>query len=94
MAAQIALSHHEWFDGNGYPRGLKGEEIPLEGRIVAVADVLDALLSDRPYRPAMSTEEAVGLIVEERGTHFDPAVVDALTENLAEALALRDGGAK
>jgi len=94
MAAQIALTHHEWFDGSGYPRGLKGEEIPIEGRIVAVADVLDALLSDRPYRKAMGTEEAVGLIVEERGTHFDPAVVDALTENLAEALALRDNGPK
>jgi PAS domain S-box-containing protein len=94
MAAAIALSHHEWFDGSGYPQGLSGEEIPIEARIVAVADVLDALLSDRPYRPAMTTEETMALIVEERGAHFDPAVVDALTENLAEALALRNAGAE
>ena len=89
MAADIALTHHEWFDGSGYPRGLKGEEIPIEGRIVAVADVFDALLSDRPYRPAMSLDEATELIVAERGAHFDPAVVDALLDNLDEAIRLR-----
>ncbi len=89
MAATIALTHHEWFDGSGYPQGLSGEEIPLEGRIVAVADVFDALLSDRPYRPAMTLEQAMELIEEESGSHFDPAVVHALTENLSEALALR-----
>jgi len=89
MAAQIALTHHEWFDGSGYPRGLKGEEIPVEGRIVAVADVFDALLSDRPYRAALGARGAIALIREERGTHFDPDVVDALLENLDEALALR-----
>jgi putative two-component system response regulator len=83
MAATIALTHHEWFDGNGYPQGLSGEEIPLEGRIVAVADVFDALLSDRPYRPAMTTEQAMELIEEESGTHFDPDVVKALTGNLS-----------
>jgi PAS domain S-box-containing protein len=89
MAAAIALTHHEWFDGSGYPQGLSKEEIPIEGRVAAAADVFDALLSDRPYRPAMTTEQAVKLIVEERGTHFDPDVVDALIENLDEALALR-----
>jgi putative two-component system response regulator len=89
MAARIALTHHEWFDGSGYPRGLGGEEIPIEGRIVAVADVLDALLSDRPYRPAMSIEEAVGVIRDGRGTHFDPEVVDVLLEHLEDALELR-----
>jgi putative two-component system response regulator len=89
MAARIALSHHEWFDGSGYPLGLAGEEIPIEGRIVAVADVLDALLSDRPYRPAMSVEEATATIAAERGTHFDPKVVDVLFAHLEEALALR-----
>lgn len=89
MAATIALTHHEWFDGSGYPQGLLGDEIPLEGRIVAVADVFDALLSDRPYRPAMTVEQAIELIEEESGTHFDPTVVEALTENLSEALALR-----
>ncbi|HKB52312.1 MAG TPA: HD domain-containing phosphohydrolase, partial [Solirubrobacterales bacterium] len=89
LAATIALTHHEWFDGSGYPRGLRNGEIPLEGRIVAVADVFDALLSDRPYRPAMTTEQAMKLIEEESGTHFDPDVVKALTGNLDEALALR-----
>jgi PAS domain S-box-containing protein len=90
MAARIALTHHEWFDGSGYPRGLKGEEIPIEGRIVAVADVFDALLSDRPYRPAKSITEAVEIIKEGRGTHFDPEVVDVLLEHLEDAQALRD----
>ncbi len=90
IAATIALTHHEWFAGSGYPQGLSREEIPLEGRIVAVADVFDALLSDRPYRPAMTTEQAMELIEEESGTHFDPAVVEALIANLDEALALRD----
>lgn len=89
LAATIALTHHEWFDGNGYPRGLSGEEIPLEGRIVAVADVFDALLSDRPYRPTMTTEQAIELIVEESGAHFDPDVVEALVGSLEEVLALR-----
>jgi PAS domain S-box-containing protein len=89
MAARIALTHHEWFDGNGYPRGLEGEEIPIEGRIVAVADVFDSLLGDRPYRPAMSVEDAVEVIREGRGTHFDPEVVDALLDHLADVLALR-----
>jgi PAS domain S-box-containing protein len=89
MAARIALTHHEWFDGNGYPRGLKGEEIPIEGRIVAVADVFDALLSDRSYRPAMSVEEALDVIRKGSGTHFDPEVVEVLLENLDEAIDLR-----
>ena len=88
MAARIALTHHEWFDGNGYPRGLAGEEIPTEGRIVAVADVFDALLSDRPYRPAMSTEEAAAAIRAGRETQFDPEVVDVLLEHLEDALDL------
>jgi cyclic di-GMP phosphodiesterase len=89
MAATIALTHHEWFDGSGYPRGLKGEAIPIEGRIAAVADVFDALLSNRPYRPAFPVEEAVEMIGSERGTHFDPEVVDALLGNLDEAVSLR-----
>lgn len=89
MAATIALTHHEWFDGGGYPQGLRNTEIPLEGRIVAVADVFDALLSDRPYRPALTTGEATKLIAEKRGTHFDPDVVDALMDNIDEAFALR-----
>jgi HD-GYP domain-containing protein (c-di-GMP phosphodiesterase class II) len=89
MAATIALTHHEWFDGSGYPQGLSGADIPLEGRIVAAADVFDALLSDRPYRPAMTVEQAMELIADESGTHFDPDVVEALGGSLDEALALR-----
>jgi cyclic di-GMP phosphodiesterase len=89
MAATIALTHHEWFDGSGYPRGLRGEEIPLVGRIAAVADVFDALLSDRPYRPAFTVEETMGMIASERSTHFDPAIVDALLEGVDEAVTLR-----
>jgi putative two-component system response regulator len=90
MAARIALTHHEWFDGSGYPQGLEGGDIPIEGRIVAVADVFDALLSDRPYRPAMSTEQAIKMIREGRGTHFDPEVVDVLLEHAEDLLELSD----
>jgi putative two-component system response regulator len=77
VAAVVARTHHERWDGTGYPRGLEGEEIPLEGRIVAVADVYDALTSDRPYRRATSTEEARRYLLHQRGTAFDPAIVDA-----------------
>jgi PAS domain S-box-containing protein len=90
MAARIALGHHERFDGSGYPRALAGEEIPLEARIVAVADVLDALLSDRPYRQAMSVAEAIAIIREGRGAQFDPDVADALLAHVEEALAQRE----
>lgn len=89
MAGRIALTHHERFDGSGYPQGLRGEEIPIEGRIVAVADVFDALLSDQHDRPAFTAEETAQLIVRRRGTQLDPEVVDALFDNLDEALALR-----
>jgi putative two-component system response regulator len=89
MAAQIALTHHERFDGRGYPNGLREGEIPIEGRIVAVADAFDTLLSEKRYRPAFTVEEATQLIVHERGAHFDPDVVAALVKNLDEALALR-----
>jgi putative nucleotidyltransferase with HDIG domain len=88
MAATIALTHHERFDGSGYPQGLGGADIPIEGRIVAVADALDALLREHPYRPAFTVGEAKELIAAERGTHFDPQVVDALLDNLDEAIAL------
>jgi len=88
VAASIALTHHERYDGGGYPRGLVGEEIPLEGRIVAVADVLDALLSDRPYRPAIETGKAAALIRQGRRSQFDPEVVDELLEHLDEAIEL------
>ena len=78
LAEVIAASHHERWDGQGYPRGLKGEEIPLAARIVAVADAFDALTQVRPYKEAWSSREAMAEIELERGTQFDPRVVDAL----------------
>ncbi len=83
MAADIARSHHERWDGSGYPDGLGGEEIPLAARIVALADVYDALVSERVYKPPFTHEVAREIITNERGMHFDPDVVDAflLVEN-------------
>ncbi len=89
LAASVALTHHERWDGSGYPSGLEGEEIPLEGRIVAVADAFDAMLSDRCYRPALATAEAIDTIASESGTHFDSRIVDILLSHRDEALALR-----
>jgi HD-GYP domain-containing protein (c-di-GMP phosphodiesterase class II) len=85
MAATIALSHHEKWDGSGYPRGLATEEIPIEGRIVAVADVFDALTSDRVYRTAYSVEQAVQMMRAQRARHFDPALLDAFLEVLSSS---------
>lgn len=76
VAATIARSHHEWWNGLGYPDGVAGEAIPIEGRIVAVADVVDALSHDRPYRRAWPMADVLGEIERGRGTHFDPGVVD------------------
>ena len=76
-AAEVVRSHHERWDGTGYPDGLAGEEIPLAARVFSVADVLDALTTDRPYRPACSLHYARAMITAESGTHFDPRVVDA-----------------
>ena len=76
LAASIAFTHHEKYDGSGYPRGLSGEQIPIEGRIAAIADVFDALTSDRVYRPAYTLEQAVETMAEERGHHFDPELLD------------------
>lgn len=75
---EIALSHHEHYDGTGYPNGLKGEEIPLAARIVAIADVFDALTSIRPYKEAWSFEKAYQYICDESGKHFDPKLVEAM----------------
>jgi len=80
MAATIAESHHEKWDGTGYPKGLAGEQIPIEGRITAVADVYDALRSVRPYKTAFSHEKAVGIIQGDAGAHFDPRIVEAFSE--------------
>ncbi|MHC4875172.1 MAG: HD domain-containing phosphohydrolase [Planctomycetota bacterium] len=77
MAKEIAMTHHERWDGTGYPAGLSGEDIPLSGRITAIADVYDALTTKRSYKEAFSHEKAVRIITEGRGTHFDPRLVDA-----------------
>lgn len=81
-AATIALTHHERWDGTGYPQGLAGEEIPMVGRIVSVVDVFDALSSARPYKPAFPLEKCFELLNEGRGTQFDPQVLDAFFEQL------------
>jgi putative two-component system response regulator len=81
LAAEIALTHHEHYDGSGYPRGLSGEQIPIVGRIVAIADVFDALISDRPYREGMSPSDALAAMTEQRGGRFDPGVIDLFAEN-------------
>ena len=87
--ALIALSHHEKFDGSGYPQGLVGQDIPLMGRIVAVADVFDALTSERPYKKAWSLDRAASHLKEGAGTHFDPHCVNAFMENWAGVLEIR-----
>lgn len=89
MAAEIALTHHERWDGTGYPLGLAGEEIPLSGRIVAVADVFDALTSKRPYKPAFSNEKSFHIIEEASGQHFDPAVVNAFKAAREQIIQVR-----
>ena len=88
LAATIALTHHEHYDGGGYPHGLAGESIPIEGRVVAIADVFDALTSDRVYRPAMTTDQALVIMRNGRGTHFDPVLLDHFLNDL------HDGGAE
>ena len=77
LGEQIALTHHEHWDGNGYPRGLRGEEIPLAGRICAICDVFDALLSPRPYKDPWPLEDVIGEMGRLRGTQFDPRLLDA-----------------
>ncbi len=80
----IALSHHEKYDGTGYPKGLKADEIPIYGRIVAISDVFDALTSDRPYKSPWSFNEALEFVKKEKAKHFDPKLVDIFIENIEE----------
>jgi PAS domain S-box-containing protein len=87
LAEEIALTHHEWWDGNGYPNRQTGEEIPLSGRIVAVADVFDALTHQRPYKPAWSVADAVREMYRLTGSQFDPAVIDAFKQLDPDQLA-------
>jgi putative two-component system response regulator len=89
LAAIIAASHHEKWDGTGYPLGLSGTAIPLEGRIVAVADVFDALSSERPYKPAFPIEQCLSILHEGRGRHFDPNVLDAFFRRKDQVLLIR-----
>jgi putative two-component system response regulator len=89
LVRTISLSHHEKWDGNGYPNGLKREAIPLPARITAVADVFDALSSNRPYKRAFTLEQSVGIITDGRGLHFDPRLVDAFMAVRDEVFAIR-----
>ena len=91
MGAMVAIQHQEKFDGSGYPKGLKGEEIHIYSRITTVADVFDALGSERSYKQAWPVDEIIAYFKDGRGTHFDPALVDLLLANLEEFLAIRQG---
>jgi len=90
MAETIAMTHHEKWDGRGYPRGIKGEDIPLVGRICAIADVFDALSSTRPYKPAWSFEKTMKEVVSLKGSHFEPRLVDAFEASTKEIKAIYD----
>lgn len=89
MAREIALTHHEKWDGTGYPYNLSGRDIPLSGRVVAIADVFDALTSERPYKHAWEVEDAVALIQENAGKHFDPKLVDIFIKELPSVLEIK-----
>ncbi len=86
----IALTHHEWFDGSGYPFGLKMDKIPLFGRIAAIADVFDALTSERPYKPQYGPQKVIQIMDEEADRHFDPAIYATFKANLDEVLKIRE----
>lgn len=90
FARQIALTHHEWWNGEGYPQGLSRDEIPLSGRIVAVCDVFDGLLSERPYKRALTEEESLRIMEELHGRQFDPAVYAAFVESLPALREVRE----
>ena len=90
VAATIAWTHHEKCDGSGYPRGLPGDEIPLEGRIAAIADVFDALTTDRVYRKAFGFTDAVGMMKDGRGSHFDPDLLDLFLANLDQVVKAKE----
>jgi putative two-component system response regulator len=89
LGAQIALSHHERWDGAGYPHGLAGDDIPIAGRIAAIGDVFDALTSDRVYRRAIPFDDAVAHMQAERGRHFDPGMLDLFLSSPDELHAIR-----
>jgi putative two-component system response regulator len=86
----IAKTHHEKWDGSGYPLGLENKKIPIEGRITAVADVFDALTTKRPYKKAITSDEAFQILLEGRGSHFDPNLVDAFLSIKEEILGIKN----
>lgn len=88
-ARVVALTHHEKWNGKGYPRGRAGEDIPIEGRIVAIADVFDALMSDRPYKAAWPLEKTMAVMKQDAGTHFDPALIPMFFERVDDLMAIR-----
>ncbi len=90
LAESIALTHHEKWNGKGYPKGLSGDEIPIEGRIVALADVFDALTSKRPYKKSFSVERSCDIIKNEKGKHFDPKIVDVFFDNIDEIIKIKE----
>ena len=85
----MAITHHEKWDGSGYPNGLEGDQIPLVGRVVAIADVFDALTSERPYKKAWSVDDAIGLLEAEAGKHFDPDLVPLFVNALPQVLEVK-----
>ena len=90
MAAEIALCHHEKYDGSGYPRGLSGDDIPESARIVAIVDVYDSMTHDRAYRAALSEEEALKIMRTEKSKHFDPRLLDCFFRSLPELRRIRE----
>jgi putative two-component system response regulator len=90
MAAELALAHHEKWDGTGYPSALAGEDIPISGRIVAVVDFFDALTMDRVYRKAFAYDKALAMLLEQRALAFDPHIVDVFMANADALIALRE----
>jgi len=90
LAKLVSLTHHEKWDGSGYPNQLKGEGIPIEGRIVALADVFDALTSVRPYKDAWTVDEATSFIEKQKGCHFDPQLVDCFIQQLAQIVEIKE----
>jgi len=89
VAKSVSLTHHEKWDGTGYPKGLAGEDIPIEGRICAIADVFDALTSKRPYKDAWSIEDTVAFLKDQKGKHFEPKLVDLMIEILPKILDIK-----
>jgi len=87
-AYNIIVDHHEWWDGTGYPRGKKGIEISIEGQIIAIADVFDALTTRRPYKAAYPIETALAMVSEQAGTHFNPALIEIFTKKEEQIAAI------